>query len=191
MSNFSYIYKGHLLFGSNHPIKLTYPDEAFFERLLLIPCNYKVPQNSRDPYLIEHIRPELSVIAARAALYFSEVRNNGYHFEGDNIVNNDISTLFTVETPNNTNDNNLQRFIQERCRIVDSQETYTPIRDLFSEYDLFCRQYQQVNLYSANTFSKALSNLLPNSKTIKKRIGKDTINCRTCIIIKEKEDNLT
>lgn len=189
MSNFSYIYKGHLLFGSNHPIRLTYPDEAFFERLLLIPCNYKVPQNARDPRLIEKIRPELSAIATTAALFFSEVRNNGYHFEGDNIVKNDMSALFAVETPNN--DDIIQRFIQERCRIIDSQEVYTPIRDLFEEYGLFCRQYQHVNLYSANTFSKALSSLLPNSKTTKKRIGKDTINCRTCIIIKEKENNLT
>lgn len=165
MSNFSYIYKGHLLFGSNHPIRLTYPDEAFFERLLLIPCNYKVPQNARDPRLIEKIRPELSAIATTATLFFSEVRNNGYHFEGDNIVKNDMSALFAVETPNN--DDIIQRFIQERCRIIDSQEVYTPIRDLFEEYGLFCRQYQHVNLYSANTFSKALSSLLPNSKTTK------------------------
>lgn len=181
MSNFSYVYKGHLLFGSNHPIRLTYPDEAFDERLLLLPCDYKIPQDKRDPYFIEKIKPELPVIATKAALYFAKVRKNNYRFDGDDLVQQQE----IIQQPP---DAIMQRFINECCIVTDSQDVFTPTQDLYSAFDALCKERKQENFFTTNTFSKAITTLVPNSKTFKKRVGAGTVNCRTCIKLKEKEE---
>lgn len=74
MSSFSYTYQGQLLFGTNYPLKLTYLDQAFADRLLMIPCLNPIPKHLQDKDLLEHIRPELSMVASRAVQTFAAVR---------------------------------------------------------------------------------------------------------------------
>lgn len=183
MPAFSYVYSGHLLFGSNYPIKITYIDEAFAERILLLPCDYKVPLEKRDPHLLDKIKVELSAIATKAAYAFYNVCRNKYVFTGDDIWK--VSAEDLCSSISDINEDIVFKFINISCEVTNSQEDYILIAELFKAFAQFCEQNGYRNNYSCNAFSKAIKQLVPSSETKKVRIGTSTANARTCIRLAE------
>ena len=179
LSTFNYVFNGHLLFGSNYPIKITYDDEAFYRRMLILPCENRIPDNMRDIYLIDKLKHELSAIATKAILAFSEVRHNNYYFEGDE--------CWVANAENNCTSGSdgdmllVLSFLNDRCTIINSQDVFTPIGVLYNAFMAYCTQNNLACRLTNITFSKILTSLVPNSKPSKARINGKPTNVRTCI----------
>ena len=147
--------------------------------MLILPCENRIPDNMRDIYLIDKLKHELSAIATKAILAFSEVRHNNYYFEGDecwvaNAENNctscsDCDMLLVLS------------FLNDRCTIINSQDVFTPIGVLYNAFMAYCTQNNLTCRLTNIKFSKILTSLIPNSKPNKVRINGEPTNVRTCI----------
>lgn len=188
MNNFSYVYQGHLLFGSNYPIKLNYKDQAFAERLLIIPCENPIPRLLQDPNLLEKIKPELPAIAKYAVMCFASVRKNHYTFSGDDVysVNDDdiyVKAQLKTEFENNS-DYSVECFASQMCELA-SNDKFVEITELFVEYQKFCIDNNIDDIKKSNTFSKKLNNIFPSIKNDKKRVKGQSVNVWYGIALKK------
>lgn len=180
MNSFNYIYQGKLLFGTNYPLKLNYLDQAFADRLLIIPCENPIPKHLQDKNLLEHIRPELPMIASRAVHAFSLVRKNNYIFSGDDIYAVSAEDIYTKSsinvTVNNEIDYMVECFADQMCEVTADNNDYVPISELYKQYLMFCERNSFEAISSINTFSKELHKVLPDISSQKKRVGGKPVN---------------
>lgn len=195
MSNFEYMYTGHLLFGSNYLPKLNYDDPAFAERLLIIPCFNPIPKEHQDPYLCEKITAnELPVIASKAAHFFGAVKRNKYVFTGDDKYNVTSEELYTKSainvaiTANDENESNMYKccpdnidagvtaFANAKCLVTDDLDDYAEASVLHSSYKDFCFKNNFSAIASCGVFTRKLHAVLPQIENSKKREGNDTLN---------------
>lgn len=188
MNNFSYIYQGHLLFGSNYPIRLNYKDQAFAERLLIIPCENPIPKHLQDTNLLEKIKTELPVIASYAVKCFASVRKNHYTFSGDDVYSvndDDIYVKATLKTEfENYANYSVEFFSKQMCELT-SYDKFVEITELFNEYQKFCRTNNIDAIKNSNTFSRKLHKILPSIKNNKNRLGNKTQNLWCGIALKK------
>ena len=185
LPGFSYVFPGHLLFCSNYPIKLTYEDDAFAERLLLIPCDYKIPPEARNYNLLDQLKNEASAIATKAVLMYRNVRNRHYRFSGDDVWTVTAKSLCQASS---FGGDIVNEFIYEKCIITNLQSDYTPAATLFERFSQFCLEKKYTLTYNSNSFSKELGRLIPSSESKKMRKGNTTFNVRTCILLKDNAD---
>ena len=180
MNSFNYIYQGKLLFGTNYPLKLNYLDQAFADRLLIIPCENPIPKHLQDKNLLEHIRPELPMIASRAVHAFSLVRKNNYIFSGDDIYAVSAEDIYTKSsinvTVNNEIDYMVECFADQMCEVTADNNDYVPISELYKQYRIFCERNSFEAISGTNTFSKELHKALPDINSQKKRVDGKPVN---------------
>ena len=72
---------------TNHPLLLKEDDQAFWDRLVVIPFRFQVPIENRIYNLEDALKQELSAIAAKALGAYFELRRNKYQFSGEYEVN--------------------------------------------------------------------------------------------------------
>ena len=71
------------LFGTNHPLSLgpaDADDEAFWNRLVVIPFMHSVDPQDKDPYLVDKLWQERDAIVSLCLNNYRSVLNNGYTF---------------------------------------------------------------------------------------------------------------
>lgn len=195
MSNFEYVYTGHLLFGSNYLLKLNYNDPALAERLLIIPCINPIPKEQQDPYLCEKITAnELSAIASKAVHFFGAVRKNNYIFTGDdkyNVASEDLyikSAISVAITNNDENESNTHKcchdnidagvsaFANAKCLVTDDWDDYAEASVLHNSYKAFCFKNNFSAIAKCSVFTRKLHEVLPKIEGNKKREGSGTSN---------------
>lgn len=195
MSNFEYVYTGHLLFGSNYLPKINYNDPAFAERLLIIPCINPIPKEQQDPYLCEKItESELPSIASKAAHFFGTVRKNKYIFTGDdkyNVTPEELylkSAINVAITNNDGNESNTHKycpdnidagvsaFANAKCLVTDDWDDYAETSVLHNSYKAFCFKNNFSAIANCGVFARKLHAVLPQIENSKKREGNDTLN---------------
>lgn len=185
MNSFAYVYQGQLLFGTNYPLQLAYRDQAFANRLLIVPCLNPIPKNLQDKNLAEHIRPELAMIASRAVRAFAFVRKNGYIFAGDDIYSVSAEDIYVKSsinvTVNNSKDYSVERFAYQMCKITANNEDFIPAAELYRHYCVFCQRNGMEAISDTNTFSKELHKALPDITNKKKRVDGKSVNVWCCI----------
>ncbi len=180
MSSFSYTYQGQLLFGTNYPLKLTYLDQAFADRLLMIPCLNSIPKHLQDKDLLEHIRPELPMVASRAVRAFAAVRKNGYIFTGDNLYSVSAEEIYTRSSINvmvdSKVDYTVELFASQMCEVTSDSNNFVPASELYEKYCEYCKKNNLPAISISNTFSKELHNVLPTIVSQKKRVNGKSVN---------------
>lgn len=92
--------KARFVLASNHPISLTYSDEPFIKRLVVIPFCHPISPEKRDPDLLNKLIEEKDSIAMKALCFYKQLVDNNYEFTGDFPVNS--STCFQY-LPSETN----------------------------------------------------------------------------------------
>ena len=70
----------HLIFASNHPIKLTEYDDAFYKRMVFVPFNNSVPYEQQDPELLEKLSLERDGIVTKCLLAVRDMLCAGRSF---------------------------------------------------------------------------------------------------------------
>lgn len=76
-----------LLLATNHPILTKQKDDAFLERVVVVPFSYSVPKEARDPLLMERFNSERDVIATKAILAYFRLVEQRYKFSGQYVLN--------------------------------------------------------------------------------------------------------
>lgn len=80
-------FTGKIIMVTNHPLLLKHDDQAFWERIVVIPFRYQIPREQQIDNLEYKIMAEMPAIASRAILAYFNLRNNHYRFSGDFEVN--------------------------------------------------------------------------------------------------------
>ncbi len=75
------------ILATNHPIRLRQPDEAFADRLVVIPFLYAIPNDKIDRQLFEKIFTERNAIVSRALAHYADLVHRNYDFSGDFRIN--------------------------------------------------------------------------------------------------------
>jgi len=180
MNSFIYTYQGHLLFGTNYPLKLTYLDQAFADRLLMIPCLNPIPKHLQDKNLLERIRPELPMVASHAVRAFAAVRKNGYIFTGDNLYSVSAEEIYTRSSINVTVESKdgytVELFANQMCEVTSDINDFVPISELYEKYCRYCEENNLSAIPNSNTFSRELHNALPGIVSQKKRVNGKPVN---------------
>lgn len=84
-SNFQFT--GKVVMVTNHPLLLKQDDQAFWERIIVIPFRYQIPVEKRIYNLEATLMNEVSAIAAKALGAYFELRRNNYQFSGEYAIN--------------------------------------------------------------------------------------------------------
>lgn len=70
----------HLLFASNHPIKLTEHDDAFYKRMVFVPFDNSIPYEDQDPELLNKLWRERDGIVTKCLLAVQYMLYEGRSF---------------------------------------------------------------------------------------------------------------
>lgn len=112
-----FIFTGNIVMVTNNPLLLKQNDQAFWERIVLIPFRHQIPKENRVGYLEDLLMAEMSAIAAKALDAYFELRRNGYRFAG----NYEVNSLDTYSLSNGISDARtmiftyLQRYYEPWC----------------------------------------------------------------------------
>lgn len=71
------------LFATNNPILTKKRDDAFLERILVIPCCNSIPREQWNTHLQEDLAQERLPVILKALWYYGQLCANGYQFSGD------------------------------------------------------------------------------------------------------------
>lgn len=121
---------GKLIFGTNHPIHLSQVDDAFWQRLVLIPLMCSVPKEVQDVHLDKKILKERDAIVTKALFCARELIKN-YKFPKCTLADRMIEEWRFGDSASIT------LFIKECCKI-DKSDACTHSQVLYTAYLKFC-----------------------------------------------------
>ena len=139
------------LFATNHVVVLPNSDDAFFDRLVVIPFPYTTPAEQRDWRLLDKLDAERDAIVAQALVAYYELVRNNYCFAGTFPING-----VTENGKANVADA-VAQFLRDNCEFHPDAWTSTA-----SLYVAFCRQFGK--MWGEKIFSKMLSEIGKTSK---------------------------
>lgn len=128
-SSFSFKYKGFLWFNCNDvPLFGGDTGKHVYERFIVIPCNNVIPEEKRDPFLLDKMLQEKAIIASVCIPYLQRVIARGYRFTESETI--DIER-YQYEIKNDS----LLSFLDSCCRIGRGKTRRT---DFKVEYIKWC-----------------------------------------------------
>lgn len=128
-----FINTAKLIFASNFPITVSSQDQAFFNRMVVIPFLHSVPREKQIKNMYEILRNEKHAIIHCALNAYRELRNRNYVFSGKdypNYLEQDIVPLLTDEGV-------IQQFFEKCCCTTDTSKFITT-ENLHNAYTNFC-----------------------------------------------------
>lgn len=146
-----------LLFGTNHPIGINYPDEAFKERMVIIPFTVRVPKEQQDRDLEKKLLLEKDGIVVQAMKHYLNLVLAKYKFVR---VEQEVQELDYQKV--------LKVFSQEVCIFTESEDDKISSKDLYEAFRTFCLK-EKVPVLELGEFSRKFNQLFSN-KVGKKKI---------------------
>lgn len=121
------------IFTSSFPITVSSQDQAFFNRMVIIPFLHSVPREKQIKNMYEILRNEKHAIIHCALNAYRELRNRNYVFSGKdypNYLEQDIVPLLTDEGV-------IQHLFEKCCCTTDTSKFITT-ENLHNAYTNFC-----------------------------------------------------
>lgn len=139
-----------LVFGSNHQLLLAKPDEAFAQRLVVLPFQYAIPKEHQDPNLRDKLRQERPGIAVKAIAAYHRLRQRNYQFPelgfpGFSGVRGYVPMV-----------NFLEKFIDEYCEFC-APDVFTPTNSLAEAFEQLCELHNIPGFQDTAQFSRSLN----------------------------------
>lgn len=160
-----------LLFGTNHPVELKVRDEAFANRILLIPFRFPVSSQQMNVNLLEQLQQEKSGIIYHALFAYRIVVQRNYCFTGEERFGFKQEQIQLPAQPIES----LSAFVEQKCQMDES--AFTPTEALHQTYTSFCRETGLPPIQDRSAFSRALKNLLGHQiSSTKKRVDGTPLN---------------
>lgn len=163
---FSFQSTARLLFSCNS-IPKNYGDrsEGFYRRLIIIRFNHTVPQDKRDPELLEKFRQEADGIFQFALEGLRRLMNNHYMFS-ETQVNADELQQYREES------DSVLSFVKECCELDAAYAIGST--ELFNSYKGYCEECG-LKPYSQKSFVQQLTAAFPNVARSIDNLGKRRI----------------
>ncbi len=156
-----------IVLASNYPLLMRQHDEALIDRAVVIPFQFSVPRESRNPHLLDCLKAERDAIATRAIGAYIQLVRRQYRFEG-NYSLNAVTATYTQSGSN--------RIDLSSCIFTFLQSCFARDEDcgIFTDdaHRLYVRQYGSIspNVFSS-TFSSYANQLYGAVKARKRRDG--------------------
>lgn len=130
-----------LLFGTNHKLLSSTRDDAFEQRVIVVPFLRQVPRDKMDGDLVEKIRAEKGAIAREAIKAYRKLRKNRYQFTPlPPEYNIDIFEHYDYTTTNSNKANQafseVRDFIETCCEF--DINSFICTEELYRVYCSFC-----------------------------------------------------
>lgn|GEM_PF-2666204 len=152
---FSTVCTTKLLYGTNHPIRLSSNDPAFWERVVIIPMLRSIPEEERDHHLLEKLWDERDGIVTKAVLCARSMMLNNYI-----LPHCSLSEKLKAQW-SNSSDISLKYFVEECCEFGE-YGVVIETRTLYEAYRDYCR-INGFEPVSINTFSYSLRENYPSN----------------------------
>lgn len=160
-----------LLFGSNHPVELKTRDEAFAQRILLVPFHISIPESQRDTGLLDKLLQEKSGILFQCLMAYREVARHNYQFSGENEFGFRLEEIVLSEQPTDYT----ALFVSQRCQLL--PEAFTSTEALHLAFMDFCREIGCPTILDRSAFSRALKvQLAGQVQPLKRRVNGTPLN---------------
>lgn len=134
-----------IVFCSNTLLRTEKPDEAFFDRQILIPFRYPVPKEHQDKNLEAKMAQELSGIASKAILAYKRLVAANYVFPQCGMHGLDAQGFDFNKI--------VRSFAKECCEFSENDDIKVSTEALFAAFDNFCasKRFPQMD---KNAFSE-------------------------------------
>lgn len=132
------------VFASNHAALLPNADDAFFDRIVVIPFPYSVPIEQRNGHLLEKLNAERDAVVVQALAAYRELVAENYRFAGEFKINE------VIEDGSENVVDAVAIFLHKCCAF--QPDAWVSTADL---YQAFCHLYG--NLCGDRYFSETLS----------------------------------
>lgn len=152
-----FVNQAKLLFCSNHPLRLTrgLSDQAFWNRLVLLPFEHSIPESEQDPYLLEKLDAERGWIVRQAFDAYRDLAAR--HFEFTQV---DIPAQYRPNAQGKSWQAHIEDFVNQACVIAPGNRVR--IEDLYVAYMEYCR-VNNVSPCDKQHFSAAFGSFVPFS----------------------------
>ena len=127
----SYRNMAKFVFATNHPIQLQEEDDAFWERMVLIPFMVSIPKENQNKNLLDDLWAERDGIVSKAMYFARLLIKNNYVFPECQ-----LATKMKNEW-SNTDTSEVVDFIQQCCDFSD-YTVKTPTDTLYDAYVKYC-----------------------------------------------------
>ena len=126
------------LFGTNHPITIPTDedDEAFWERMIIIPFNIKIDESKRDPKLLEKLLKEKDSIVTYCLRHYRKVFLNNHRFSECD----EADIMKQKWQKGEESYHSWNRFWYERVEVTGRKSDYVFSTDLYEAYREYCKE---------------------------------------------------
>lgn len=128
--------KAAIILASNFPVRWSYPDPAFEERIVAIPFKYTITPDERDVNLLDKLLFEKDAVVNKALYHYRALKNNKYCFSGNYPLNDPSCFPITKSNLNNNLYSNLEEdleiFLKKNLCLSDNG--FIPMCDLYSRF---------------------------------------------------------
>lgn len=164
-------YRGQckFLFSTNHPLRMQDVDDAFLERLIVIPFKHSVPKSEEDIFLLKKLNMERPAITKKALSYYWNFVARGRRFSGEGIYKPEVEYQLQANST-------ITEFVEKCCTLDSSGEEREYTQDLYLEYKSFCHRRGYVPVSSLAGFSQRLKSEFPDLISEKWRSGARNAN---------------
>ena len=175
---YSYRNRCRFLFASNHHIRLAEEDQAFINRLVLIPFKYTIPPEAQDPNLLEKLKAERSVVANVAIRnYYPDLKRRNFKFSGQGEARFN-PVVYYPDRYVNSQKRIIQEFADNCCHITGNSDDWTYTSEIYRSYMDFCKKKNLEATSDIRQFSRWLKELLGNQVDIRRKHTLRQINGR-------------
>lgn len=147
MPKISYHNTATFIFGTNYPIAIKGEDDAFWDRLILVPFLHSVPKELQNDYLIDELWEEREEIVSMALNAVYNVIENNMTFSPCTAADE------IVESWRDGMTDNVIRYIKSQCIFDESSRTHSTV--LYQSYTDWCFDHAEISK-TENYFSRIL-----------------------------------
>lgn len=136
------------IFGSNHGLKISAPDPAFWERVVVIPFVNTIPRERQDMNLLQQLLKEKDAIMTLAARSLSDLLENNFVFPQTNVAKRLYHEWMGDAA------NSVLEFVRYCCELMEGVYSFTA--DLYDKYVEFCEEFCFIPIADTE-FAKTIS----------------------------------
>lgn len=149
-----------IIIASNYDIGMAYSssDDAIMRRICTLPFDVKIPKAKQNPNIVSMIlNSELNEITTEALNAFFRLKNNGYHFTGDDTGLDDYA-IHT--TPMNAQYDNIGDFVESYIR--PAPDNFILTKDLYEDFNFYynhnCDTFKDITGFSQALYKYLTAN---------------------------------
>ncbi len=149
----TYLATAKFIFGTNHDIYIASQDNAFWNRLVMIPFMHPIPKEDQDKKLEKKLWTERNSIMIKLLLAARNLILNDYIFSKCELADEIVNMWRYNKTASVTS------FIRNCCIVSPNQNSKTHTTELYKEYEQYCVEQDFEDIVSIKAFSNILASV--------------------------------